>query len=428
MSNISTLAGIIQGEAATPEDQFGVASTIYNRASAGTFPGGSDPLGVATAPGQFSAYPNAMQTPSANATALATSLVNGDLPSLGSTGNATYYNAAGFAYPSLSTNSYGPSSNAYSDIFGQSPSSNFQLPQLGGSGLSLANTNGTGANDLAGTSSFADPLSGFGDVAPFSDTSSAFIDTAGGYSTSGEENVAGSNLAAQASGNYALGNDLYGENDPSATSYYNTSPFTGSLVTDGSSATGSSTLVGNIGENADVNLADYAGASAAMGATDNNYSIGSSPSFGLDPTDTATNSDSGITATLSEDSSGTSVGDTGGSGSGDVAAGIPSSTAGPASPNVTANASTVPAAINQQTQGAATDTKTLAGATTAAANATNTTDTGIAGSVENWASGLFVRFAFIIVGLIFTGAGLYMLAPKGVQASVKNVGRGAVAV
>ena len=134
MTAISTLAGIIQGEARSPADQFGVASTIQNRVNAG-FPGSQNgALGVATAASQFSAYPNAMQTPTPYATSLATALVNGNLSDYGSTGNALYYNAPGFnsAYASGTANNFGPGSNQYSDQYNQPPSSNFQLPQLNG--------------------------------------------------------------------------------------------------------------------------------------------------------------------------------------------------------------------------------------------------------------------------------------------------------
>ena len=134
MSQISTLAAIIQGEAQTPADQFGVAATIQNRVNAG-FPGSENgALGVATAAGQFSAYPSAMQMPTAYATSLATALVNGNLSDFGSTGNALYYNAPGYnpAYSSGTGNNFGPGTNQYSDLYNQSPSSDFQLPLLSG--------------------------------------------------------------------------------------------------------------------------------------------------------------------------------------------------------------------------------------------------------------------------------------------------------
>jgi Cell Wall Hydrolase len=135
MDPITLLAGIIQGEASQPADQFGVASVIQNRLNAG-FPGASGgALGIATAQSQFSAYPNALGTPTPNAIALATALQNGTLSQYGNTGNALYYNAPGFAYTNNGTNAYSATSNVYSDLFKKQPSSNFRLPQLGGSSI-----------------------------------------------------------------------------------------------------------------------------------------------------------------------------------------------------------------------------------------------------------------------------------------------------
>ena len=141
MSALSTLAGIIQGEASNPADQYGVASTIYNRVQAG-FPGSSQgAFGVATARAQFSAYPNRLGVPSPYATSLAQDLLAGNPPgtstgTYGTTGNALYYNAPGYnpAYASGVGNQYGPGTNQYSDVFNQPPSQNFQLPQQGSGG------------------------------------------------------------------------------------------------------------------------------------------------------------------------------------------------------------------------------------------------------------------------------------------------------
>src|SRR5208283_4596980 len=110
MSYVSALAQIIQGEASNPADQFGVAATIQNRASINYGGYGTDAYSQATAPSQFSAWPNALQQPSQNATNLANALVNGTLSDYGNTGNALYYNAPGYnsAYASGTGNSYGP--------------------------------------------------------------------------------------------------------------------------------------------------------------------------------------------------------------------------------------------------------------------------------------------------------------------------------
>lgn len=141
MTPVQIIAGIIQGEASNPSDQYGVASTIYNRnAGVGGFSGfgaGQGALAVATARGQYSAYglgTYAKVTPSPYATQLATNLVNGEPPGSASTGNALYYNAPGFnaAYASGVGNDFGPGTNQYSDRFNQPPSQNFQLPGGGG--------------------------------------------------------------------------------------------------------------------------------------------------------------------------------------------------------------------------------------------------------------------------------------------------------
>lgn len=153
MSQISVLAGIIQGEAGNPSDQFGVASTFLNRAQAGNFPGGSSPFAVATAAGQYAAYPNGLLPPTPYATSLATDLVNGgNLSSFGNTGNATYYNAPGYNanYASGIGNSYGPGTNQYSDVFNSAPSSNFQMPQPNGSSSVTGDSN-------TGFASYTDP-------------------------------------------------------------------------------------------------------------------------------------------------------------------------------------------------------------------------------------------------------------------------------
>lgn len=162
MSQISVLAGIIQGEARNPNDQFGVASTIYNRtigASGYTGPGyGQSAFDAATARGQFSAYPNAMQTPTPYATQLATALVNGNLSDYGNTGNATYYNAPNYnaAYSSGVGNSYGAGTNQYSDAYNSPPSSNFVLPQAG----AASSTGGSGGTDAFGPMSVGPDTSG----------------------------------------------------------------------------------------------------------------------------------------------------------------------------------------------------------------------------------------------------------------------------
>lgn len=104
--------------------------------------------------------------------------------------------------------------------------------------------------------------------------------------------------------------------------------------------------------------------------------------------------------------------------SGDVAPAAPTD-----STNATANAITVPLAIDQQTMAQSSAVQSLANtlakamqgaAQTSAANtqATNTTDIGVAGKAMNWGSNIFVRFGFVILGVLLVIAGVFFLAPK----------------
>jgi spore germination cell wall hydrolase CwlJ-like protein len=110
MASVYTLAQIIAGEAQSGNDadSFGVASTIYNRTQNPAFADyGSDAISQATASGQFSAYPNALGVPTAYQLQLAQAAQNGTLSQYGDTGNATYYNAPGYAYQNNGSNAYG---------------------------------------------------------------------------------------------------------------------------------------------------------------------------------------------------------------------------------------------------------------------------------------------------------------------------------
>lgn len=133
---MSLLAQIIAGEAqaGSNADSFGVASTISNRLNSPSFSQyGSTALAQATAGGQFSAYPNALGTPTAYQQSLADALESNNLSAFGNTGNATYYNAPGFAYTNNGTNAYGSGSNVYSNVFRRQPNGSFSLPQMNGS-------------------------------------------------------------------------------------------------------------------------------------------------------------------------------------------------------------------------------------------------------------------------------------------------------
>jgi hypothetical protein len=133
-----SLAQVIQAEAATPEGQFAVASTIFNRTNAGTF-GGSDPLSVANAPGQFAGHlisptgPGAVPTTvSPFAQQLGDALQGGTLSNFGNTGNALFFQSnQGQPSTVVGGASVNIGGNFFSDRSGQ-PSTNFQAPVFGG--------------------------------------------------------------------------------------------------------------------------------------------------------------------------------------------------------------------------------------------------------------------------------------------------------
>jgi hypothetical protein len=146
------LAGVIQGEAGSdPAAQFAVASTMYNRMSMpGPYVGGgSGDVASVVLPSQFNGYnPN----PNSNAMALAGSLMNGQPPPGGSTGNATFFAApvqgnASWAAPGgpLFQSGTNIGGNYFSDQQG-APSANFQPPSYTGAGTTIA----TGPADAGG--------------------------------------------------------------------------------------------------------------------------------------------------------------------------------------------------------------------------------------------------------------------------------------
>lgn len=157
-----TLAQTIQGEAGSnPANQFAVASTIYNRMQAGNFPGGTDPVAIVNAPSQFVGFSG---SPNSTAQAFATAIQNGTLPSMGSTGNAVNFQSGQTAANNGFTNGGANiGGNWFSDRFG-APTSNFQAPQYGGAGSTIATGNpdtSSGANpgttDPLGTSVTMNP-------------------------------------------------------------------------------------------------------------------------------------------------------------------------------------------------------------------------------------------------------------------------------
>ena len=142
-----TLAQTIQGEAGSnPANQFAVAATIYNRMQLGTFPGGSDPSAIVNAPSQFVGF-NA--TPNSTAQSFAAAIQNGTLPNMGTVGNAVNFQSGQTAANNGFTNGGANiGGNWFSDRFG-APTSNFQAPQYGGAGSSIATgpaDNATGGN------------------------------------------------------------------------------------------------------------------------------------------------------------------------------------------------------------------------------------------------------------------------------------------
>ena len=155
-----SLASTIQGEAGSnPANQFAVASTIYNRMQAGTFPGGTDPYAIVNAPSQFVGS----ATPNATAQQFADAISNGTLPQYGNVGNATFFQTTG-SNTTLGSVGYDIGGNAFSDQWG-APSSGFQPPQYGasgGNGNGSATSSGIGLdpNALANPSAVTDPTTG----------------------------------------------------------------------------------------------------------------------------------------------------------------------------------------------------------------------------------------------------------------------------
>lgn len=149
LSSQSQLAAVIQGESSSPAGQFGVASVMYNRmidpTGAGGFVGaGSNDITQVVTPTQFNGY-NSNTSPYANQ--LASDLWNGNAPTGGNPGNATFFAApsssnAAWANPStasgqgLFSNGANLGGNYFSDTQGP-PSSNFQAPSYGSSSPSV---------------------------------------------------------------------------------------------------------------------------------------------------------------------------------------------------------------------------------------------------------------------------------------------------
>lgn len=155
-----TLAQTIQGEASDPAGQFAVASTIWNRSRAGTFPGGTNPVAVANAPQQYVGY---AATPSANAQALADAIQNGTLDHFGTTGNAVNFQSGATAAANGLTAGTNIGGNWFSDRFG-APSSSFVAPSLGTGQLAIGDpgnsSSGIAAGSGTGSTGGFDPATG----------------------------------------------------------------------------------------------------------------------------------------------------------------------------------------------------------------------------------------------------------------------------
>lgn len=122
-----SIAQTIQGEAGSdPAAQFAVASTIYNRIKAGSFPGGKNPAAIVNAPSQFTGF---AATPNASARALESAILDGTLPTLGDTGTATYFQSGAAARANGLTAGANIGGNFFSDRFG-GPTAGFKPPAL----------------------------------------------------------------------------------------------------------------------------------------------------------------------------------------------------------------------------------------------------------------------------------------------------------
>jgi hypothetical protein len=142
-----TLAQTIQGEASDPAGQFAVASTIFNRAKLGTFPGGSNPVAIVNAPQQYVGY---AATPSPTAQALADAIQNGTLDHFGTTGNAVNFQSGPTAAANGLTAGSNIGGNWFSDQFG-APTANFVPPALGVSQIAAGDPNNSSSGIAAGS-------------------------------------------------------------------------------------------------------------------------------------------------------------------------------------------------------------------------------------------------------------------------------------
>lgn len=217
---VGSVASTIQGESnGTPASMFAVATTIYNRQQAGTFPGGRDLNSIVNAPNQYIGG----ATPSAQALQFADAVQNGTLSNYGTVGNAVNFQTAG-SNTTLGSNPNAAviGGNAFSDRFG-TPTNNFVPPAYGQNpGLAgLGDPNLAQINDPA----YQTGMPTYGDISasdttglPYGDSTSqlqamgyspsqiAQLQQEGYYGGALHVNVTPTNTAATVGGSSAPGN------------------------------------------------------------------------------------------------------------------------------------------------------------------------------------------------------------------------------
>jgi hypothetical protein len=265
-----SLAETIQGEAGSdPAAQFAVASTIFNRQQAGTFPGGSSLSAIVNAPLQFVGY---NPSPNANAQSLATALQNGTLSSYGNVGNAVNFQSGATAANNGFTNGGANiGGNYFSDRFG-SPTSNFQAPVYGGSAGGTGTIQNSDFIDpdydygSAGTSgassgaSMGDTYSLFGNPSTASDASSGYNALSPGSTGLGSGSGLFGGSAATAGGSDNVTYDTSGFN-PDTTDWNVFDDGTSSAASSASSASSAASAAGG---GAPVDITDLPGADKAI--------------------------------------------------------------------------------------------------------------------------------------------------------------------
>jgi Cell Wall Hydrolase len=275
------LAGVIQGEAATPEGQFAVASVIYNRLQSGSF--GSSLASVVT-PSQFNGFSS---NPSTNAQSLANDLFAGNAPSGGTTGNALFYTASNFSTNPAAPNYVNPTmvgvaangvpigGNSFSDVQG-APTAGFIAPALGGQTVVPSTINPPTSDDafsgMTDTDTGGDSL-GVSTAPPADDYTStytnpdtAFADTSGAETTDQGGSIAGGGIGsdAVAGGAGTADASAFGANETGVVGGANApaSSATSASATSSSSGAGGAT---NSGSGTPVDITDVTSAGSIAG-------------------------------------------------------------------------------------------------------------------------------------------------------------------